>query len=240
MVPQLKPFKYKTNKKEKTNVKWLSHLGGVGVSIRATYRSWLNSRAQLTFSMSSIFESVLVAYAAFPGFHTLKRETGKYGAHESETFSLKQRQCHQHVHENIRQRYYSARGQKLYNMCSILHNTFMCAREITVITLQALKISKLAKSVLCWAGRASDCQGQMKRILIGPRGLFSNYCNYVWSKSRSNFLSKCSHWTPCCLQIHLAETELEPNRLFRGKRMWQQQMTKVNINHRSEYVAILH
>lgn len=58
------------------------------------------------------------------------------------------------------------------------------------------------------------------RFWLVRGGLFNNHCNYVWSKSCCNFLSKCSHWTPCCLLIHQAEEiELEPNRLFTEKWM---------------------
>ena len=106
----------------------------------------------------------------------------------------------------------------------------LCMRENwrAVITFQAEILSKLAEPVFCQAESfksVSGCQGQLKQSesWLVHWGLFNNERNCVWSKSCSNFPSKCSHWTPCCLLIHRAEMELEPDRLFTEKLMWQQQ-----------------
>lgn len=105
------------------------------------------------------------------------------------------------------------------------------AKESWLITFQAGTFSALGASVFYWAESlrsVSGFQGQLKQSesWLVHRGLFNNQCNYVWSKSRSNFLSKCSHWTPCRLLIHRAEMELEPERLSTEEPMWPQQMVQ--------------
>lgn len=121
----------------------------------------------------------------------------------------------------------------------------LCMREnwSAIITFQAAKLSKLAESVFYYAESFKSVfgwQGQLKQSesWLVHRGLFNNERNCVWSKSRSNFLSKCSHWTPCCLLIHRAEMELEPDRLFTEKLMSHNKCCKVNINYWSDQVEV--